>query len=170
MEPELSSVPFFALLSHCAYTITFHEPYIFEAFSVIFFCKFCLLIFVNILSVKFLTKFFFSMNIFRVYPEVLFKSSLIRYCYVVSSSYLLIHWNLFPSWSHCFRNYCRQTARHMQSTTDAPEMIPYQNLLMMNQTVVIASGAASVAWCFIFCPFIYLIYLHFLQCQNYCNS
>ena len=37
--------------------------------------------------------------------------------------------------------------RHMQSSNDAPEMIPDQNLLMVNQTVIIASVAASVTWC-----------------------
>ena len=35
----------------------------------------------------------------------------------------------------------------MQSSTHAPEMIPYQNLLMVNQTVVTASVTASVTWC-----------------------
>ena len=34
--------------------------------------------------------------------------------------------------------------RHTQLGTDIPDMIPYQNLLMVNQTVVIASVAASV--------------------------
>ena len=38
----------------------------------------------------------------------------------------------------------QQTDRHMQSRTDAPDMIPIKNLLMVNQTVVIASMAASV--------------------------
>ena len=36
------------------------------------------------------------------------------------------------------------TDRQTHSRTDAPEMIPYQNLLMVNQIVVIASVAASV--------------------------
>ena len=38
---------------------------------------------------------------------------------------------------------CKQTHTHTQSRTNAPEMIPYQNLLMVNQTVVIASVATS---------------------------
>ena len=37
-----------------------------------------------------------------------------------------------------------QTDRHTQSGTDAPDMIPYWNLLMVNQTVVTANVAASV--------------------------
>ena len=35
----------------------------------------------------------------------------------------------------------------MQSKTDAPEMILIKNLLMVNQTVVIASVAASATRC-----------------------
>ena len=35
----------------------------------------------------------------------------------------------------------------MQSRTDAPEMILIKNLLMVNQTVVIASVTASVTRC-----------------------
>ena len=48
---------------------------------------------------------------------------------------------------YCFivlENICKQTDTHTQSSTDAAEMIPYQNSVDGNQTVIIASVAVSV--------------------------